>query len=327
MVVNSLSNETTRDTIQIDVLLSEDQIAQEFIAALARHELPEKFFYWFPLSVQAWLNLCNDGAYRNFVRSHSVLQTHASDLVSMMPTGPIEVISLGAGQGTKDLLLLEQLRQQGRAPRYRPVDASQGLLELACQTAQEQQFDCRGLKADLSNSAHLTVLQANQDDIPRLIMMLGNTLGAFDPLTLPRQLAAMLRPQDFLLLDGELFSPTETLAGYDNPINRQFAFGPLRSVGLSEPRDGTLHFATDRDDRQPGLYRIRKHFQAAQDLVIMLAGETVRLVAGAHIEMNWSYKYDRETLVSLLTTAGLQPVAQYDSVDKRFLTLLATRSP
>ena len=44
MVVNSLSKETTRDTIQIDVLLSEDQIAQEFIAALARHELPEKFF-------------------------------------------------------------------------------------------------------------------------------------------------------------------------------------------------------------------------------------------------------------------------------------------
>jgi uncharacterized SAM-dependent methyltransferase len=245
----------------------------------------------------------------------------------MMPTGPIEVISLGAGQGTKDLLLLEQLRQQGRTPRYRPVDASQGLLELACQNAQEQQIDCRGLKADLSNSTHLTALQANRDDPPRLIMMLGNTMGAFDPLTLPRQLAAMLRPQDFLLLDGELFSPTETLTGYDNPINRQFAFGPLRSVGLSEPRDGTLHFATDRDDRQPGLYRVRKHFQAATNLAIMLAGETVRLEAGAHIEMNWSYKYDRETLVSLLTTAGLQPVAQYDSVDKRFLTLLATRSP
>ena len=327
MVVNSLSKETTRDTIQIDVLLSEDQIAQEFIAALARHELPEKFFYWFPLSIRAWLNLCNDGAYRNFIRSLSVLQTHASDLVSMMPTGPIEVISLGAGQGTKDLLLLEQLRQQGRTPRYRPVDASQGLLELACQTSREQQFDCRGLKADLSNSAHLTALQANQDDPPRLIMMLGNTLGAFDPLTLPSQLAAILRPQDFLLLDGELISPIETLTGYDNPINRQFAFGPLRSVGLSEPRDGTLHFATDRDDRQPGLYRIRKHFQAATDLAIMLAGETVRLVAGAHIEMNWSYKYDRKTLVSLLTTAGLQPVAQYDSVDKQFLTLLATRSP
>ena len=55
MVVNSLSKETTRDMIQTDVLLSEYQIAQEFMAALARHELPEKFFYWFPLSIRAGL--------------------------------------------------------------------------------------------------------------------------------------------------------------------------------------------------------------------------------------------------------------------------------
>ncbi len=313
--------------IQIDVLLREDHIAEEFLASLNQHELPEKFFYWFPLSVRAWLNLCRDGAYRNFVRSHSVLQTHASDIVATMPKGPIEVISLGAGQGTKDLLLLAQLQQQDRIPRYRPVDASQGLLELACQGALAQGVDCRGVKADLSNPVHLKALQADQDIPPRLIMMLGNTLGAFDPLTVPHQLAAMLRPQDFLLLDGELFDPTQTIAGYDNPINRRFAFAPLRSVGLTEPQDGTLHFATDRDDRQSGLYRIRKHFRTARDLVIVLAGETVHLDADVQIEMNWSYKYDRQTLMGLLTAAGLRPVAQYTSTDEQFVTVLATLSP
>ena len=311
--------------IQIDVLLSEDQIAQEFLDALARHDLPEKFFYWFPLSIRAWINLCGDGAYRNYARSHSVLQTHAPDLVSMLPSGPIEVISLGAGQGTKDFLIMEQLRTQGKYPHYRPVDASQGLLEIACQTAQDKNFACRGLKADLNNDAHLTDMQTNQDDIPRLIMMLGNTLGAFDPLKFPGQLDTMMRPQDFLLLDGELFSPTETLTGYDNPINRQFAFGPLSSVGLSEPDDGTLYFATEIDNRQPGLYRIRKHFQVARDLNIMLAGETVRLLSDTHIEMNWSYKYDRDALVGLITSSGMQLVAEYASTDKRFLTLLAKK--
>ena len=121
--------------IQIDVLLSEDQIAQEFLDALARHELPEKFFYWFPLSIRAWINLCGDGAYRNYVRSHSVLQEHAADLVSMLPSGPIELISLGAGQGTKDFLIMKQLQNQGKYSNYRPVDASQGLLEIACKSA------------------------------------------------------------------------------------------------------------------------------------------------------------------------------------------------
>ena len=224
--------------IQIDILLSEDQIAQEFMDALERHDLPEKFFYWFPLSIRAWINLCGDGAYRNYVRSHSVLQNHATEIVSMLPSEPIELISLGAGQGTKDFLIMEHLQKQGKYLNYRPVDASQGLLEIACQSAKDKNFACRGLKADLNKDSHLKEMQSILDDKPRLIMILGNTLGAFDPLNFASKLDNIMRPQDFLILDGELFNQTDTLAGYDNPINRQFAFGPLSSVGLSELNDG-----------------------------------------------------------------------------------------
>ena len=311
--------------IQIDILLSEDQIAQEFMDALERHDLPEKFFYWFPLSIRAWINLCGDGAYRNYVRSHSVLQNHAAEIVSMLPSEPIELISLGAGQGTKDFLIMEHLQKQGKYLNYRPVDASQGLLEIACQSAKDKNFACRGLKADLNNDSHLTEMQAILDEKPRLIMMLGNTLGAFDPLKFATKLDNIMRPQDFLILDGELFNQTDTLAGYDNPINRQFAFGPLSSVGLSEPNDGRLHIQTDIDNRQAGLYRIRKHFQASRDLKIMLAGETVKILSDTNIEMSWSYKYDRDALTGLITSSGMQLAAEYLSTDKRFLTLLVKK--
>ena len=311
--------------IQIDILLSEDQIAQEFMDALERHDLPEKFFYWFPLSIRAWINLCGDGAYRNYVRSHSVLQNHAAEIVSMLPSEPIELISLGAGQGTKDFLIMEHLQKQGKYLNYRPVDASQGLLEIACQSAKDKNFACRGLKADLNNDSHLKEMQAILDEKPRLIMMLGNTLGAFDPLKFASKLDNIMRPQDFLILDGELFNQTDTLAGYDNPINRQFAFGPLSSVGLSEPNDGRLHIQTDIDNRQAGLYRIRKHFQASRDLKIMLAGETVQILSDTNIEMSWSYKYDRDALTGLITSSGMQLAAEYLSTDKRFLTLLVKK--
>ena len=308
--------------IQIDILLSEDQIAQEFMDALERHDLPEKFFYWFPLSIRAWINLCGDGAYRNYVRSHSVLQNHAAEIVSMLPSEPIELISLGAGQGTKDFLIMEHLQKQGKYLNYRPVDASQGLLEIACQSAKDKNFACRGLKADLNNDSHLTEMQAILVEKPRLIMMLGNTLGAFDPLKFATKLDNIMRPQDFLILDGELFNQTDTLAGYDNPINPQFAFGPLSSVGLSEPNDGRLHIKTDVDNRQSGLYRIRKHFQASRDLKILLAGETVQILSDTNIQMSWSYKYDRDALTGLITSSGMQLAAEYLSEDKRFLTLL-----
>jgi uncharacterized SAM-dependent methyltransferase len=311
--------------ITIDVLLSENQIAEELAAALANRNLPEKFFYWFPTSVRAWINLCSDGAYRNFMRSQTLLQNHAAALVAHMPAGDIEVISLGAGQGVKDLLVLEQLRAAGRAPHYVPVDASQALLEMACGLAAALGFSCRGVKADLDNAEHLMKLPRLSNEPPRLMMILGNTLGAFDPIAYSARLSRLLRPQDHLLIDGEIFSAEVTMSGYDNPLNRQFAFGPLRSIGLQEPRDGALEFASDTDSRRSGLYRVRKHFRAARDLELLIAGETIHLQAGQKIEMSWSYKYAREAFLGLLQEAGISPAAQYVSDDGRFLMVLGCR--
>ena len=308
--------------IHIDILLSEEQIAQDFLDSLKKSDLPEKFFYWFPLSVRAWINLCRDGEYRNYIRSHSLLEEHSSNLVYMIPSGPVELISLGAGQGTKDFLILEELKKQDKFLNYRPVDASQGLLEIACRSAKEKNFSCCGLKADLNNDTHLQNLQNISNNNSRLFMILGNTLGAFDPLVFAKKLHKMMQNDDFLVLDGEIFNQSETIAGYDNPINRKFAFGPLSSVGLSEPDDGVLKIDTDIDSRMQGLYRIRKQFKVARDLKILLSGETLKLSSNTNIEMSWSYKYERNTLIDIVTSTGLQLLGEYYSKDKHFLTLL-----
>jgi uncharacterized SAM-dependent methyltransferase len=305
------------------VLLTEDRLAQDFLAALERRELPEKYFYWFPTSVRAWLNLCSDGAYRNYVRSHDLLQAQAADIVAHLPTGDVTVVSLGAGQGTKDLLVLEQIRASGRRPYYMPVDASQSLLEMACGAATATGVPCHGVKADVADTSHLAAIGEASPAAPRLVMMLGNTLGAFDPPAYARQLARLLRADDSLLLDGEIFSDTGTLSGYDNPLNRQFAFGPLRGVGLVEPDEGVLQFETIPDDRHAGLFRLHKHFLPARDLTLNVAGETVRWREGERVEMNWSCKYARETFLALLADAGFLPSAHYLSADARFIMALA----
>jgi len=305
------------------VLLTEDRLARDFLAALERRELPEKYFYWFPTSVRAWLNLCGDGAYRNYARSHTLLQAHLADVIAQLPAGEATVISLGAGQGTKDLLVLDQLRASGREPRYFPVDASQSLLEMACAAALEARVPCVGFKADMADPAHMVSVRNLTPTAPRLVMMLGNTLGAFDPAAMARQLAHLLGPEDHLLVDGEIFSGETTLAGYDNPLNRQFAFGPLRGVGLVEPDDGVLRFETSEDDACPGLFRLRKHFVPARDLAVTVAGETVRWQAGQRVEMNWSGKYTHEAFLALLRDAGLAPVTQHVSADGRFVMVLS----
>jgi len=192
--------------IAIQSLLTENALADEFVAAFQARRFDEKFFYWFPLSVRAWLALCSDGAYRNYVRSRSLIVQSADRLAGFVQPGSLEVVSLGSGQGDKDLLLLNALSRHGVHVSYVPVDTSLALLELACQGAMGAGLPAQGIKADFTRSDHLAALAPDPATPPRLVLLLGNTLGAFDPLAAARQLRALLRPHDLLIVDGEIYA-------------------------------------------------------------------------------------------------------------------------
>ena len=313
--------------LEIEVLLTENELAEQFLAALRNRYLPEKFFYWFPLSVRAWLNLCNSAApYKNFSRSYELIRKHAVEIAQEL-TGPsgkeLQVVGLGAGQGDKDLLLLEALRAEGAKVSYQPVDSSQALLEIALESAASKRFPACGLKADLADSRTAKALVASAGG-PRLYLVVGNTLGVTGPVQFLETLRAVLRPEDRVLVDGEIFDEQGTMAGYDNPVNRRFAFAPLASVGLEEGRDGELVFESRADAGLDGLHLVTKHFRAARPLEIRLAAERVTLSAGEKVEMSSSYKYSRDAFLSMLReTGGLQPLTEYVSDDKHFVMALA----
>src|SRR5467141_4101291 len=309
--------------ILIHTLLTENALADEFVSAFHERRLPEKFFYWFPLSVRAWLALCSDGAYRNFVRSRSLIASSGAQLARLFPVAPLEVVSLGAGQGDKDLLLLEALRVRGARVSYVPVDTSQALLEMACAGALAAGFPAQGIKADFTNPDHLKALAAEPETPPRLVLLIGNTLGAFDPIAEARELARLLRPGDALLVDGELYAGEATVAGYDNPLNRRFAWAPLNAVGIRDA-DGELVFEAADDPRLPGLHLIPKHFRAGRDVEALLGGEALRLARGDRLAMNHSYKYAADTFLRILSEAGLAPRWQGRSDDQRFLMVLVS---
>jgi len=309
--------------ISIQALLTENALAAEFVSAFHARRLPEKFFYWFPLSVRAWLALCSDGAYRNFVRSRSLIARSRAELARLFPVSPLEVVSLGAGQGDKDLLLLEALRERGARVSYVPVDTSQALLEMACAGALSAGFPAQGIKADFTNPRHLQALAAEPETPPRLLLLIGNTLGAFDPIAEARDLAGLLRRGDALLVDGEVYAGDATVAGYDNPLNRRFAWAPLNAVGIREG-DGELVFAAADDARLPGLQLIPKYFQAGRDVEALMGGEALRLARGEQLAMNHSYKYAPETFLGILSDAGLTVRWQATSDDQRFLMALAS---
>jgi Histidine-specific methyltransferase, SAM-dependent len=305
--------------MNIEVLLTEAEIADEFAEAMEARDLPEKFFYWTPLSVRAWKDLAA-GANESLRPTWDALALKAGELTKSFGAR-VPVISFGAGHGTKDRIILKALRGAGREVKYYPVDASQTLLEIACAGAEDDDCEALGLKADISSPVHL-LLAADVSEAPRLFLMVGNTLGGFDPLDQIKHVASCLHEGDILILDAQIAAadpaePTET--------EKNFVFAPLASVGIGADV-GELKFVENRDDRHEGLHLMTRRFHAGRDLTMVASGREIHIEKGERIFLNFRYRFTREALKWLLTRhAGLKIKGEIPSADGKFVTAICVK--
>ncbi|HYN15291.1 MAG TPA: L-histidine N(alpha)-methyltransferase [Terriglobales bacterium] len=309
----------TANPLPISVLLTEHEIAAQFADALARGYLGEQFFYWLPLSVEAWVALCRSPEYRNADRALTLLSRAAPRLAGLWP-GVDTLCGVGCGEGSKDRVLLDAF------PRllYIGSDFSQGVLELALARAAPAARAVHGFKLDIGSDQHLAALAAAVRDSgsSAVYTVLGNTLGAFDPDRFPSRLRRLMRPGDRVLFDGEIFAGAETLRGYDHPTNRRFAFAPLAALGLTES-DGELRF--ELRPGTAGLHEVVKYFVPAGDLDLKVAGHELRLRKDEPLRMSSSLKYDEPAFFERIEHGGFRVEFSDKSDDGRFL--LAAAAP
>ena len=96
--------------------------------------LDEKFFYWLPTSVQAWVDLCSSIEYRNANRALKLMESSAVELARLW-AGTETLVAIGCGEGSKDIPLLAAYASASNPLAYVAADFSQPLLELACSHA------------------------------------------------------------------------------------------------------------------------------------------------------------------------------------------------
>jgi uncharacterized SAM-dependent methyltransferase len=307
--------------MNIEVLLTEAEIAQEFAESMEARDLPEKFFYWFPLSVHAWRELAADESRGGLERAWDILSANAGTLTGHFPAA-VPVVSFGAGDGAKDRLLLQALKRAGKEIKYFPVDASQTLLETACAAAEDEDFEVLGIKADISSPMHL-VLASDAAESPRLFLMSGNTLGGFDPLDQIRHIAECMRGGDRLIIDAEIYSE-RAMAVSDDPKLVKFTFAPLASIGMQED-DGQIRFEPKRDERHAGMHLITKQFHARRDVRISIAGQEIQVARGERLFMNFRYLFTPEAFRWLLQKhANLTILNEAISADGAFVTAVCS---
>ena len=305
--------------MNIEILLTEAEIADEFAEGLEARDLPEKFFYWTALSVRTWKDL-SATANESLRQTWDALALKAGELTKSFGAR-VPVISFGAGDGSKDRIILKALRDAGREVKYFPVDASQTLLEIACAGAEDDDCEALGLKADISSPVHL-LLAADVSEPPRLFLMFVNTLVGFDPLDQMKHVAACLHAGDIVILDAQI---ADEGASEPSEAEKSFVFAPLASVGLSADV-GELKFVENRDDRHEGLHLMTRRFQASKDLTMAASGREIHVERGERIFLNFRYRFTREALRWLLAKhADLKIMGEIPSADGRFVTAICVK--
>jgi len=304
--------------LNVIALLREQQVLDRVQRSFRERRLPEEVFYWFPSSVKAWVDLCRSTEYRNASRAIEVLRSAAPQIAQRIERLHT-ACGLGCGEGSKDAILLKAFQARSNGPsRYLGADFSQSLLELALEEIKPYVPNASAVKCDLGDDNHLSgvcALATDGHDAPAMFAVLGNTLGAFGATEFPLRLRRYIRGKDWFIFDGEIFSES-TLAGYDNPVNRRFAWGPLNGVGISEA-DGMLEFSTAPAGE--GLFAVTKHFTASRDLRISLGGETIEIHAGEKLRMSSSIKYaDQSVLLGGVEAARFRIEGTWMSSDRRF---------
>jgi len=305
--------------MNIVLLLTEAEIPAEFAESIEARDLPEKFFYWTPQSVKAWEDVSAESA-ESVQSTWESLAVRAADLTKVF-NGPVPVISFGAGDAQKDRILLRALAAAGREVRYFPVDASQQLLETACAGAEDDDCEVLGIKADISSPMHM-VLAADVSEAPRLFLMVGSTLGGFDPMDQIRHVADCVKKGDILIIDAHLHPGTPDLV---SDAQKRFVFAPFASAGVLAD-DGEIEFSERPDDRLDGMFMLTRRFMASRDLRLLVAGSEFSVARGERILLNFRYLFTPEAFRWLLTGhAGLRIVGEIPCSDGKTLTAVCIK--
>ena len=325
----------TTDQIQIDSWLSASEeriLANDVLDGLTRpfKELPPKHFYDARGS-ELFDRICELPEYYPTRTEKAILASRAAEIIDL--TGAGELVELGSGSAEKARVLLDAMANAGTLRRYVPLDVS----ETVVRDAAEQLIDeydgllVHGVIGDFQR--HLEQVPG-ADGVPRLVALLGGTIGNFPPGTrrgLLRQVSSLLGPEDRFLLGTDLVKdPAVIEAAYDDSagvtaeFNRNVLHVINRELGADFLPDAFEHIAFF--DRRHEWVEMRLRAQRPCSVLVSELGLRVEFAAGEEVRTEISAKFTRERLEADYRAAGLALEHWFTDDDDLFALTLARRA-
>lgn len=242
-----------------------------------------------------------------------ILSEQTGDIISSFETGDrqLELIELGAGDGTKTIELLKAL--QGKHDfTYMPIDISQHALDtLEARLAKE----VPGVAVKTLQGDYFSVLGDIKDsDAMKVILFLGSNLGNMLDVNANRfikQLSAKLNKGDKVFLGVDLKKDASViLPAYNDAAGITAAFNLNLLTRINRELGGNFDVTqfkhAPRYNKEAGQAESYIESLAIQDVHIEATGKTYHFDKGEKIHMEISRKYDRDTVNKVISATDLE---------------------
>jgi L-histidine N-alpha-methyltransferase len=332
--VNPLAELTDgHPAIRIDVHVgdgdgAERRLADDVLDGLTRpfKEIPPKHFYDSRGSA-LFERICELPEYYPTRTEMAILEASAAAIVDAAAS--VELVELGSGATAKARLLLDAMGDCAR--RYVPVDVSERMVREAAVALVDdyEGLEIHGVVGDFQR--HLDRVPRPIAGEPRLVALLGGTIGNFPPgsrRSLLRDVAALLDPDDHFLLGTDLVKdPAIIEAAYDDvqgvtaEFNRNVLHVMNRELGADFEPDAFDHVAFF--DRRREWVEMRLRARRPMTVCVTELDLQVEFAAGEELRTEISAKFTRRRIERDFAAAGLELRGWYTDPEELFAVTLA----
>jgi len=305
-------------------------LAEDVLDGLTRpfKELPPKHFYD-AYGCELFDRITELPEYYPTRAERSILQAEATAIVDT--TRAAELVELGSGSAAKTRVLLDAMARAETLRRYIPFDVAESVVRTSAEALVEEYPGLRvhGVIGDFER--HLDRIPPPTAGEPRIVALLGGTIGNFPPGSrrrLLREIATLLGPDDRLLLGADLVKdPLVLEAAYDDTagVTAEFNRNMLRVLNRELDADFPLeqfeHVAFF--DRSNEWIEMRLRARRACSVRIAAVGLDVELLEDEEIRTEISAKFTRERLRADFAAAGLRLASWHTDAQERFALSLA----
>ncbi len=258
-----------------------------------------------------------------------IFEHHGAAIAERFAGQVLDVVDLGAGDGTKTLALIGHLQQVGASVRYVPIDISEGAMATLHGIVERRR---PGLQVQGVVGEYVAGLRwlASQDQRQRLVLFLGSNIGNFDKpraRAFLRRIWSSLRKGDHLLIGFDLKKDIEVLlAAYNDSegVTREFNLNLLarinRELGGDFDCASWRHFGT---------YSVFSG--AMESYLVSMVQQTVHIdalrqdfhfEAWEPIHTEYSYKYLPHDIDDLAAATGFAIEGRFSDPDGWFTDTL-----